>query len=150
MKNRTYRYFKGEALYPFGFGLSYIKFTFTGLHLSKSNIKKNESINAEVTITNTGKVAADNVIQLYLTHLGGDENAPLYSLKGFKRVTLAPGASQKVKFTITPDMMKLVNEAGESVLNSGKIKVSIGESLPSERSTELGAAKPVEAIFNIQ
>jgi beta-glucosidase len=149
MKNRTYRYFKGEALYPFGFGLSYTKFTFTGLHLSKSNIKKNESINAEVTITNTGKVAADNVIQLYLTHLSGGKNIPLYSLKGFKRIYLAPSASQKVRFTITPDMMKLVNEAGESVLNSGKIKVSIGESLPSERSTELGAAKPVEAIFNI-
>jgi len=149
MKNRTYRYFKGEALYPFGFGLSYTKFTFTSLHLSKTNIKKNQPINAEVTVTNTGKVAGDNVIQLYLTHASG-ENIPFYSLKGFKRIYLAPGASQKVKFTITPDMMKLVNEAGESVLNSGKIKVSIGESLPSERSVELGAAKPVEAIFNIQ
>ena len=150
MKNRTYRYFKGEALYPFGFGLSYTNFTFTGLHLSKANIKKNESINAELTVTNTGKVASDNVVELYVTHLSGGENVPLYSLKGFKRITLAPGASKKVKFTITPDMMKLVNEAGESVLNSGKIKVSIGESLPSERSVELGAGKPVEAIFNIQ
>jgi len=150
MKNRTYRYFKGEALYPFGFGLSYTNFTFTGLHLSKANIKKNESINAELTVTNTGKVASDNVVELYVTHLSGGENVALYSLKGFKRITLAPGASQKVKFTITPDMMKLVNEAGESVLNSGKIKVSIGESLPSERSVELGAGKPVEAIFNIQ
>jgi beta-glucosidase len=150
MKNRTYRYFKGEALYPFGFGLSYTNFSFTRLHLSKENIKKNESINAELTVTNTGKVASDNVVELYVTHLSGGENVPLYSLKGFKRITLAPGASQKVKFTITPDMMKLVNEAGESVLNSGKIKVSIGESLPSERSVELGAAKPVEAIFNIQ
>jgi beta-glucosidase len=149
MKNRTYRYFQGEALYPFGFGLSYTDFTFNNLHLSKSKIKKNEPITAEVTVTNTGKIASDEVVQLYLTHLPSGENIPLYSLKGFKRISLAPGASQKVKFTITPDMMKLVNDKGESVLNLGQIKVSIGESLPSKRSEELGAAKPVEAQLTI-
>jgi beta-glucosidase len=150
MKNRTYRYFKGEALYPFGFGLSYTNFNFSNLKLSKTKIKENESINAEVTVTNNGNVASDDVVQLYLTHLSAGENIPLYSLKGFKRITLAPGASQKVKFTITPDMMKLVNGKGQSVLNPGKIKVSIGESLPSKRSEELGAAKPVEALLMIQ
>jgi len=149
MKNRTYRYFKGEALYPFGFGLSYTRFTFSNLHLSKTKIKKNETINAEATVTNSGKVASDEVVQLYLTHLPGGENIPLYSLKGFKRITLAAGTSQKVKFTITPDMMKLVNEQGESVLNPGNIKISIGESLPSKRSTELGAAEPAEAVLTI-
>lgn len=149
MKNRTYRYFKGDALYPFGFGLSYTSFKFSNLHLSKTKIKKNEAINAEVTVTNNGKVKSDEVVQLYLTHLQGGENIPLYSLKGFKRITLEPGTSEKVKFTISPDMMKLVNEQGQSVLNSGKIKVSIGESLPSGRSKELGAAKPVEAFITI-
>ena len=150
MKNRTYRYFNGEALYPFGFGLSYTNFTFSNLHLSKTKIKKNEAIHAEVTVTNKGKFASDEVVQLYITHLAGGENIPLYSLKGFKRITLAPGASQKVKFTITPDMMKLVNDEGQSVLNSGNIKISIGESLPSKRSKELGAAKPVDAMLIIQ
>lgn len=150
MKNRTYRYFTGEALYPFGFGLSYTRFAFSNLHLSKTEIKKNETINAELTVTNNGKVKSDEVVQLYLTHSSAGENVPLYSLKGFKRITLAPGASEKVKFTITPDMMKLVNDEGQSVLNSGKIKISIGESLPSKRSTELGAAKAVEAIINVQ
>ncbi|MGN6531801.1 MAG: glycoside hydrolase family 3 C-terminal domain-containing protein, partial [Ginsengibacter sp.] len=115
MKNRTYRYFEGEALYPFGFGLSYTNFTFTNLHLSKTKIKKNDSINAEVTVTNSGKVKSDEVVQLYLTHLPAGENIPLYSLKGFKRISLAPGASEKVKFTIIPDMMKLVNNEGKSV-----------------------------------
>jgi beta-glucosidase len=150
MKNRTYRYFNGEALYPFGFGLSYTKFTFSNLKLSKTKIKKNEPVDAEVTVTNKGKVASDDVLQLYLTHLPGGENIPLYSLKGFKRISLAPGASQKVKFTINPDMMKLVNNNGRSVLNSGNIKISIGESLPSKRSKELGSAKPVEAVLTIQ
>jgi beta-glucosidase len=149
MKNRTYRFFRGKALYPFGFGLSYTNFTFSNLHLSKTKIKKNESIYAEVTVTNSGKVASDDVVQLYLTDLTEGENIPLYSLKGFKRITLAPGAWQKVKFTITPDIMKLVNDEGKSVLNSGNIKISIGESLPSKRSEELGAAKPAEAVLTI-
>ena len=150
MKGRTYRYMAVEPMYPFGFGLSYTNFTFSNLNLSKAKIKKNESINAEVTVTNSGKVASDDVVQLYLTHLPEGEKIPLYSLKGFKRISLAPGASQKVKFTITPDMMKLINDQGQSVLNSGSIKISIGESLPSKRSEELGAAKPVEAILAIQ
>jgi len=150
MQNRTYRYFKGVPLYPFGFGLSYTKFSYGNLKLSKSAIKKNESINAEVTVTNSGKMKGDEVVQLYLTRLKSSPGDPLYSLKGFKRITLLPGASEKVRFTITPDMMKLVDENGESVLNSGEIKVNIGGSLPSKRSEELGAAKPVEALIAIQ
>lgn len=150
MQNRTYRYFKGEALYPFGFGLSYTKFSYNNLKLSKKTINKNESVNAEVTVTNTGKIKGDEIVQLYLTHLENGVDVPLYSLKGFKRITLAPGASEKVNFKITPDMMKLVNEDGKSVLNSGDIKINIGGSLPSKRSEELGAAKPVETLITIQ
>jgi beta-glucosidase len=149
MKNRTYRYFKGEALYPFGFGLSYTNFTYCHLKLSKNKIIKNESVDAELTITNSGKVAGDEVVQLYLTHQGGLD-VPRYSLKGFKRIHLAPGASEKVKFTITPEMMKLLNEQGESRLNSGNIKISIAGSLPSKRSLDLGAAKPVVTLLTIK
>jgi len=149
MHNRTYRYFKGEPLYPFGFGLSYTNFNYSNLKLSKTKIKKNETVAAEVTVTNNGKMKSDEVVQLYLTHQSG-QDIPLYALKGFKRITLLPGASQKVRFTITSDMMKLVNEDGKSVLHSGEIKVSIGGSLPSKRSEDLGAAKPAEAQIIIQ
>ena len=149
MQNRTYRYFKGEPLYPFGFGLSYTNFNYINLKLSKTKIKKNEPVAAEVTVTNNGKMKSDEVVQLYLTHQSG-QDIPLYALKGFKRITLLPGASQKVRFTITSDMMKLVNEDGKSVLHSGEIKVSIGGSLPSKRSEDLGAAKPAEAQIIIQ
>lgn len=150
MNGRTYRYMKAEPMYPFGFGLSYTAFNYSNLKLSKTNVEKNQAVDAEVTVTNSGKVASDEVVQMYLTHLPGGDNIPLYSLKGFKRIHLAAGASQKVKFTITPDMMKLVNEDGQSVLNSGEIKVSIAGSLPSARSEELGAAKPVEASFTVK
>ncbi|MEO8110084.1 MAG: glycoside hydrolase family 3 C-terminal domain-containing protein [Ginsengibacter sp.] len=150
MQNRTYRYFKGVPLFPFGFGLSYTKFTYSNLKLSKTKINKNEPVDAEVTVTNSGKVAGDEVVELYLTHVKGGEEVPLHSLKGFKRITLNPGAAEKVKFTITPDMMQLINELGDSQINAGDIKVSIAGSLPSKRSEELGAAKPAEATLSIK
>ena len=150
MKNRTYRYFTGEALYPFGFGLSYTNFTYSNLELSKNKIAKNESVNAELTVTNSGKVAGDEVVQLYLAHQKGGQDVPRYSLKGFRRIHLAAGASEKIKFTISPDMMKLVNEEGQSILNSGGIKISIAGSLPSKRSLDLGAAKPLETVLTIK
>jgi beta-glucosidase len=150
MQNRTYRYFKGIPLYPFGFGLSYTKFTYNNLKLSKTKINTNETLTAGVTVTNNGKVAGDEVVQLYITHLKNGADVPFYSLKGFKRIHLAPGTSEKVSFNITPDMLKLVNENGESVLTSGDIKISIAGSSPCERSAELGAAKPVEAVLSVR
>jgi len=150
MQNRTYRYFKGVPLYPFGFGLSYTKFTYGKLKLSKTKIEKNESVNAELTVTNSGKIGGDEVVQLYITHLKGGADIPLYSLKGFKRIHIAAGTSEKVSFNISPDMLKLVNESGENVLNSGGIKISVAGSLPSERSAELGAAKPAEVVLGVK
>ncbi len=150
MKGRTYRYMEAEPMYPFGFGLSYTNFTYSNLKLSTNKVEKNRPVEAAVRVTNSGKVASDEVVQLYLTHLPGGEDIPLYSLKGFKRIHLAAGASREVKFSITPDMMKLVNEEGKSVLNEGEIKVSIAGSLPSKRSEELGAAKPVTATFTVK
>ena len=150
MQNRTYRYFKGMPLYPFGFGLSYTTFSYENLHLSKTKISAKETVTVEVTVTNRGKVASDEVAQLYLTHANRKSFDPLSSLKGFKRIHLAPGTSKKVTFTITPDMLKLVNENGQSVGEPGNIKIIIGGSLPAERSNELGAAKPAEAILTIK
>ncbi|MDQ2864147.1 MAG: fibronectin type III-like domain-contianing protein, partial [Bacteroidota bacterium] len=150
MQNRTYRYFKGTPLYPFGFGLSYSKFTYSNLKLSKAKVGKNEPVSAELTVTNSGKLAGDEVVQLYLTHLNKKEDDPLYSLKGFQRIHLATGASKNINFTITPDMMKLVNEQGENILVPGTMKIIIGGSLPSARSEELGAAKPAEAVLSLR
>ncbi len=90
------------------------------------------------------------MVQLYVTHTKGGKDIPFYSLKGFKRIRLNPGTSEMVKFTITPDMMKLINESGESVLVQGDIKVSIAGSLPSKRSEELGAAKPAEVFLSVK
>ena len=150
MQNRTYRYFKGIPLYPFGFGLSYTKFTYSNLKLSKTKIIRNETVEVEVTVSNSGKVASDEVVQLYITHLKKGPDVPLYALKGFKRINLAPGSSQKVSFHVTPDLLKSVDENGESVLGSGDIKISIAGSSPSVRSVELGASRPASAILTLK
>jgi beta-glucosidase len=150
MKGRTYRYMKEEPMYPFGFGLSYTSFSYSNLHLSKNTIQKNETAVAEVIVTNTGKYKSDEVVQLYLTHEDLGESTPLYSLKGFKRISLEPGASKKISFPITPNTMELINEEGRPVMVSGKIKISIAGSLPSGRSEALGAAKHIETILTLK
>ena len=149
MSNRTYRYFQGEALYPFGFGLSYTTFKYSDLHLSKSTINKNESVKAEVTVTNTGKYKGDEVVQLYITH-EGISYAPLQALKGFKRIALLPGESQKVSFRISPELLQLVDDKGHSNFIPGKVRIVVGGSSPAKKNEELGAAKSSQATMTLK
>lgn len=150
MEGRTYRYMKEEPMYPFGFGLSYAKFEYSNLKLANAKLKKNQSADAEITVTNSGSVTADEVVQLYVTDMQASVRTPLFSLRDFKRVTLKPGESKTLKFTITPDMMMLVNNNGEKVLEPGDFKVSIGGSLPGKRGQELGASLHQEAVFSVR
>jgi beta-glucosidase len=150
MKGRTYRYMEAEPMYPFGFGLSYTTFKYSDLFIPKTTINKTESTNAEVTVTNSGKFESEEVVQLYVTHLNLSSIAPFYALKGFKRVKLKPGEVAKVKFDITPELLSLVNDKGESFVEPGKVKLSIGGSLPTQRNLDLGAPKGVETTLIIQ
>ena len=140
MKGRTYRYMSAEPLYPFGFGLSYTHFTYSDIQVSKSKIKKNENVSVTVTLTNTGAMASDEVAELYVTHENQGEDAPLFALKGFQRVSLAPGASRQLNFVLTPEQLALVDAGGKSFVPAGKIRISVGGSLPTARSEALGAA----------
>jgi beta-glucosidase len=149
MANRTYRYFKGEALYPFGFGLSYTNFKYSNLKLSKASVRNNESLQAEVTVTNTGKYKGDEVVQLYVSHEGVDF-APLSALKNFKRITVAPGASQKVTFTITTDLLTLVNTNGAAVFIPGKTKIIISGCSPVRQAERLGISEANEAELTLK
>jgi beta-glucosidase len=149
MKGRTYRYMRSEPLYPFGFGLSYTTFSYSGLTLSKAKIRPNEKVTAEITLTNTGKFASDEVAELYLTHENAGDSAALFALKGFERVSLAPGDSIRVRFVLTPEQLSVVDAKGSLVIPAGKIKISIGGSLPTKRSEVLGSAKPVEGEIEV-
>jgi beta-glucosidase len=129
MKGRTYRHFKGKPLYPFGYGLSYTTFSYSGLTLSKSAIKAGDALTAEVTVTNTGKREGDEVAQLYLAfpHVAG---APLRALRGFKRVHLKANEAQTVQFELKDRDLSMVTEAGAPIVVKGKYYVSIGGGQP--------------------
>jgi beta-glucosidase len=151
MKGRTYRYLEAEPMYPFGFGLGYGKFTYSSAKLSAAKAAKNKPVELTATVTNTGSMASEEVVQLYLTHpQKAGAQTPLFALKSYQRVRLAPGASQTVKFTLTPDMLAQVNAQGQSVAPSGPVTVWVGGSLPSARSLALGAAKPASVVLTVK
>jgi beta-glucosidase len=130
MKGRTYRYFEGKPLYPFGYGLSYTTFSYTSLTLPNEAIKAGDPLTAEVTVTNTGKREGDEVAQLYLSFPKAP-GAPLRALRGFKRVHLKAGESQKVRFELKERDLSMVTEAGEPIIAEGKYSVSIGGGQPN-------------------
>jgi beta-glucosidase len=147
MKGRTYRYMTAEPLYPFGFGLSYAHFEYSNLQISSAKVKKGTPVSVEVTVTNTGKYAGDEIVQLYITKAG--DNNPLYSLKSVQRITLKPGASTNVKFQLTPEALSVVDEKGEVVLSAGDFIISVGGCLPGKRSEELGMSKILQTKLNL-
>ncbi|HZP17473.1 MAG TPA: glycoside hydrolase family 3 C-terminal domain-containing protein [Terriglobales bacterium] len=133
MKGRTYRYFEGTPLYPFGYGLSYTSFSYSGLKLPKAPIKAGDRLHAEVTVTNSGKVAGDEVVELYLT-FPDLKGAPLRALRGFERVHLDPGASRTVSFDLQPRDLSMVSEDGDPVIAAGKYGIFIGGGQPQTKT----------------
>lgn len=133
MQNRTYRYFKGVPLYGFGYGLSYTKFKYDKLNVP-SKIKSGEAVKVSATVTNSGKIAGDEVVQLYISTKDGKIKAPLKALKGFERVTLKPGESRVVAFTLTEDDLMYVKEDGQSAPFSGDVTIVMGGYQPGENN----------------
>jgi beta-glucosidase len=137
MKNRTYRYFGGKPLYPFGYGLSYTSFSYSDLALPTNAVTAGQPITAEVTVTNTGKVAGDEVAQLYL-RFPDVAGAPIRALRGFQRLHLDPGQSEKVHFDLKPRDLSMVTDNGTIVIPEGKYSVSVGGGQPSTGAPTIG------------
>jgi len=130
MDGRTYRYFRGEALYPFGYGLSYTTFNYDGLKLPNT-VVANKSIKLSVQVKNTGTRDGEEVVQLYVAHQQTKGKLPVRALKGFQRVMLKAGESKTISFTVRPEDLALVNETtGKSYQPKGKVKISIGGGQP--------------------
>jgi beta-glucosidase len=129
MKGRTYRYFTGTPLYPFGYGLSYTSFSYSGLAVPAGAVDAGSPAVVEATVTNTGTRAGDEVAELYLS-FPAVAGAPLRALRGFQRVHLEPGASTKVRFELKPRDMSMVTEAGEPIVAEGTYTVSVGGGQP--------------------
>jgi beta-glucosidase len=138
MKGRTYRYMTGKPLYPFGYGLSYTKFSFGPLQLEHQEISPEGRMTVTVEVRNSGEFDADEVVQLYVTVPDPDGNQPLWSLKDFQRIELPKGASTQVSFEVGPEALQQINEQGESEILPGTYTIHVGNSSPGERSRELG------------
>jgi beta-glucosidase len=142
MTNRTYRYFKGQPLYPFGFGLSYSKFEYSHLKLSTPELEAGSTLGVEVDVSNTGERDGDEVVELYLT-FPKSPGAPLRALRGFTRIHVSSGATQHVSLTLQPRDLSYVNEQGDRMIASGAYTISVGGGLP-------GAAPTTEASLSIR
>ena len=132
MDGRTYRYFKGEPLYPFGYGLSYADFRYGKASVSSKTINKGESLEVKIPVSNKSALAADEVVQVYVRRLG-DSQAPLKSLKGFQRVNIAAGGKAEVKITLGPDAFSFYDKtADDLVVKSGRYEILYGSSSASK------------------
>jgi beta-glucosidase len=129
MKGRTYRYFDGEVLYPFGHGLSYTTFTYDNLAVDKQ-CRSCDSVDISVDVSNTGKIPGDEVVQIYLKNLTATVPVPRYTLVGFKRIHLQPGETRTVSFSVPSGVFSVINEEDQRVIISGQFEIYAGGKQP--------------------
>jgi beta-glucosidase len=122
MRGRTYRHFQGEPLYPFGFGLSYTRFTYRLLAVPKTASAQREA-RVQVEVLNTGKLAGEEVVQLYMKRRGDRSELPIRSLEGFERIALKPGEKKFVEFILTP----------RQLAPAGDVEIAVGGKQPGYR-----------------
>ncbi len=130
MKNRTYKYFKGDPLFPFGHGLSYTTFTYENL-IVDTEIELKKGIPLKVDVTNIGRRDGDEVVQVYMSHVDSTNDAPIRSLVGFQRVHLKTGETKTVEFLITPKQYAELNEEGQPEFVKGSLMVNVGGKQPN-------------------
>lgn len=141
MKNRTYRYMEKEALYPFGFGLSYTTFALDGAELSSDKISADGEIEVSVKVKNTGSMAGGQAVQVYVK--AQREKTPNPQLKGLKKIYLEPGEEKKVTIVLKSQAFALYNEDADLMLEKGNYAVYVGMQQPDGRSAALTGQEPV-------
>ena len=137
MKGRTYRYFDGRPLFPFGYGLSYTQFDYADLHLDRTALDAGESMRITLTVKNTGQRAGDEVVQLYLHALDAPHARAIKSLRGVRRISLNPGEQRVVSFDITPQADLRYYDAAQHAyaVDPGRYQVQVGASSADIRVT---------------
>ena len=129
MKGRTYKYFTEEPLYPFGFGLSYTTFECSELQVSEK-VSTGDEVVIKVNVTNTGEMAGEEVVQLYITDEKATSPRPIRQLEGFERIYLKSGESKLVEFTLKPRQLSMINNKDKRVIEPGWFTVSVGGKQP--------------------
>jgi beta-glucosidase len=137
MKGRTYRYFEGEPLYPFGHGLSYTRFEYSDLRVGKAVVGPREGVEVSVSVKNTGPRAGDEVVQVYARAVAPRVPMPLKQLRGFERVSLKPGEQRRVAFRLTPgtDFSHYDVSSRDFAVEPGEYEIQIGASSRDIRLT---------------
>jgi beta-glucosidase len=130
MEGRTYRYFRSDPLYPFGFGLSYTRFRYANLRLSATKVKAGQGLTVSAEVRNTGGHEGDEVAQVYLSHVAASVPVPVRSLAGVSRLSLKPGESRRVSFTITPEQLSVIDDRGRRVVRPGEFLITVGGKQP--------------------
>ena len=149
MKNRTYRYIQYIPMYPFGFGLSYSPIKFSDLNFSDDIFKIGNSMTVSLQVENISDKYTEQVIQMYITQPDSNYLNPKFSLKQFKRIFLGPREKKIITFLLTSQMLESFDVNGNSKLQTGTYKITIGNSSPGIRSKQLGAtllSKELDAI----
>jgi beta-glucosidase len=146
MDNRTYRYFTGTPLYPFGFGLSYTTFKYENLEIPSTSTT-NADLTLKVKVRNSGKTDGDEVVQVYVTHKNTSTKTPIRALKAFKRISLKAGETKLVEFNLGPEELAMVDETGIRQVVPGEVEISVGGGQPSVTSLSLGGS--IQKIVSI-
>lgn len=150
MEGRTYRYFQGEPLFPFGYGLSYTTFALENLQITPEEVEPGDEVTVRVDVQNIGDRAGDEVVQLYVRHLDAPDPRPLQELKGFQRVHLLPGEQKTVIFTLHTHQLGLYDQRGRYVIWPGTIEIMVGRSsrdLPLSGKIEI-KGKPTDVTHS--
>jgi beta-glucosidase len=137
MEGRTYRYFTGTAVYPFGYGLSYTTFAISTPRIAAPTIKAGQTAEVDVDVANTGTRAGDEVVQLYARDDEASVTRPVIELNGFRRVTLAPGEKRTLRFELQPDDLALWNAEMKRIVEPGTFTISAGPNSVDLKSATL-------------
>jgi beta-glucosidase len=129
MKGRTYRYFEGKPLYPFGYGLSYSKFSYSGLKVSSAKLNAGDSLDVDVDVKNDSARDGDEVAELYLK-FPASPDAPVRALRGLRRVHVTAGKTKHVHFTLGTRDLSEVDAHGDRMVSAGEYRVSVGGGQP--------------------
>ncbi len=146
MQGRTYRYMTKEALYPFGFGLSYTKWRFENMQVSVN--KKDHSAQVSVTVVNEGTFDATQTVQVYVSKEKRTDDEPLCSLCAFTRVTVAKGKTKSVHLSVDASAFQTVDDDGNSFFEEGNYILTVSDASPCAKALTLGATKPIQETVN--
>jgi beta-glucosidase len=135
---RTYRYFTGKPLWGFGYGLSYSTFKYGPIKLSAETLKAGDPLTATVSVTNSGTVSGDEVVEAYLKTPQTD--GPIHSLAGFQRIAIGAGASRDVTLTLDPRTLSSVDDKGDRAILEGKYTLTLGGAQPEETESKSEAS----------